>query len=337
MPAIPDYYLECVVFLYQSEKHALKGNTEGGGTGFFVRVPLWSGGPQNDAVYIVTNKHCARHCPTLRLRTKNNEWRYITPTRKEWLDHPDGDDLSAYAVELGPDFATPKGVTIRAADTREQVSAADIEHGADVFFAGRYTTLSGIAENTPMLRFGNLAMMPTPIDVGDGSYQESFLVEARSRGGFSGSPVFGYSLHAAEEEFDALMFAGAPARPPRASDRTTEVRNIVLLGVVWGHLPDWEPVYGKKDRHSRSALPGHWVTHNSNLACVVPAWKIDELLSRKEFQAMRGDLREQRQATSAAQDFTTDEQSEFERFEDLTRRLVNVPKKELEEKRKDEG
>lgn len=40
MPAIPDQYLESVVFLYESEEKARQANTLGGGTGFFVNMPL---------------------------------------------------------------------------------------------------------------------------------------------------------------------------------------------------------------------------------------------------------------------------------------------------------
>jgi len=74
------------------------------------------------------------------------------------------------------------------------------------------------------------------------------------------------------------------------------------------------------------------------MAGVVPAWKITELLRSEELEHMRREQREEIKDGSGGTTLdSTEEPSEFERFEELTRRVVNVPKKELDEKRKEES
>lgn len=76
----------------------------------------------------------------MRLRSKHDEWRYIRPERKEWLDHPHGDDLSAYQIDLGPDFAQPKSILVWPMMVERPV-VPGVVPGSDAFFAGRYTTV----------------------------------------------------------------------------------------------------------------------------------------------------------------------------------------------------
>jgi hypothetical protein len=62
--------------------------------------------------------------------------------------------------------------------------------GDEVFFPGLFTYAPGHRRNIPILRHGNLAMLPDePIQV-DSGFAEVYLIEARSIGGISGSPVF---------------------------------------------------------------------------------------------------------------------------------------------------
>jgi hypothetical protein len=53
----------------------------------------------------------------------------------------------------------------------------------------------GRQKNSPTARFGNIAQMPNEPVIIKRFEQECFLVEARSIGGYSGSPVFGQEDH----------------------------------------------------------------------------------------------------------------------------------------------
>jgi hypothetical protein len=78
----------------------------------------------------------------------------------------------------------------------------------------------GKQRNLPSARFGNIAQMPgEPIEF-DGLSQESFLVEARSVAGYSGSPVFVY-----------LPPPPASSNLTRRAQQLLRQHNIALPGV----------------------------------------------------------------------------------------------------------
>ncbi|MFL6240064.1 MAG: serine protease [Actinomycetes bacterium] len=291
MPAIPDEYLDCVVFLYASERHAEEGNTERGGTGFLVTVPMREGdedGPR--ATYVVTNWHCAKHTPTLRFNIRDGGTKTLTPAAGAWVHWEDErDDVAAFMVEPGAAYQY-SAVPLTVADPEQEAPP-----GTDVFFAGRYVTMSGVAKNTPMVRFGNVAMATQePIRRRDGKYQDSILVEARSRGGFSGSPVFTFTLAVTSFVTDPIAVGHARLGPPQ------------LLGIVWGHHDEPAPVLGP-DKET-PIEPRAWVKTNTVLAYVVPSAKIAELLNRPEERQVREDKAKEIAAEAATEDYATDDE-----------------------------
>jgi hypothetical protein len=117
-------------------------------------------------------------------------------------------------------------------------------------------------------------MMPwEPIRNPDlGIDHESYIVESRSFGGFSGSPVIVYpeAFISSEGVFDTYV-----------GMRTW------LLGLVWGHGDWFQPVLGP-DR--KTPLPDKWwVQQNSGLMYVVPSWKLLDMLMSDEEVALRSE------------------------------------------------
>jgi hypothetical protein len=108
--------------------------------------------------------------------------------------------------------------------------------------------------NIPSVRFGNIAQMPIePIEQGRvfGKFQqESFLVEARSVSGFSGSPVF------------LILHASASRQDPEFRLSTDVFR---LLGIQWGYIQDWEPV---RDSAEKPVDTGLQVRLNTGMMAV---------------------------------------------------------------------
>jgi hypothetical protein len=172
--------------------------------------------------------------------------------------------------------------------TREILREYKIGPGDETFLIGRLVTLEGRSKNTPIVRFGNIAMMPEEqIDVG-GTGRDAFLVECRSLSGLSGSPVF----VTAERSFDGDTI---PKDLQLKPDPTTgEVGDKIvaiglarygpwLLGVDFAHMPLWRPVY-KSDRETRTPC---MVEANTGIACVVPAWKLLEILNDEDLVKQR--------------------------------------------------
>jgi hypothetical protein len=121
---------------------------------------------------------------------------------------------------------------------------------------GLFAHLSGSERNLPIIRFGNIAMIPDePVPTRIGMI-EAYLIEARSIGGLSGSPAFVYK---------------------RAQGRV----KLYLMGLMHGH---WDiPPENKNDL----AITDSFGSVNMGIAIVVPAKKILEVINHPELVAIR--------------------------------------------------
>jgi hypothetical protein len=101
-----------------------------------------------------------------------------------------------------------------------------IEHyigiGDDVVVAGLFTRRYGKKKNIPIVRMGNIAAMPDePLpDSKTGLSYHAYLLEARSIGGLSGSPVFAFLSR---------------TRPTIEGDIDNSKEYIYLIGIIRGH------------------------------------------------------------------------------------------------------
>jgi hypothetical protein len=269
VPRIPDEYLDCVLYLYPSEADAEDG-TRTGGSGFWVGMPISS---KAWAIYAVTNRHIIENGnAVVRLSTQDGRKAIFPTVEQDWIFHSGGDDLAVYSPSLETlnlrdcriNFARRERIV-----DRGTFEVMDIGPGDDVFAVGRFINHEGRQRNLPTARFGCIGQMPwEPIKQDTGFMQESFLVEARSIGGYSGSPVF---LHSANFRFGARQIIRGPTRGPW------------LLGVNWGHINDWGPVCDASGRPVSTGKPRDMqVRTNTGMMAVVPAWKLAELLDTEE-------------------------------------------------------
>jgi len=279
VPRIQNEYLDCVLYLYPSEGDAEDG-TRTGGSGFWVGMPI---SPEEWAVYAVTNKHIIENgSAVVRLSTQDGRKAIFPTIERDWVFHPDGDDLAVFSPSL--DTLDLKNCRINFARRdriidREIFGVMDIVPGDDVFAVGRFINHEGRQRNLPTARFGCIGQMPwEPIRQDTGFMQESFLVEARSIGGYSGSPVF---LHRANFFSNARQIIKGTTFGPW------------LLGVNWGHINDWAPVCDALGRPINPSKPRDMhVRTNTGMMAVVPAWKLAELLDREELARERIDQAE---------------------------------------------
>jgi hypothetical protein len=274
MPVIPLELLDCVFYAYPGEDEAQRGEKIGG-CGFMLVVPFAGENPTHGTLYAVTNAHVIGQVavrggtPTLRLNKHDGATMLLPVDDAQWVRHPDGDDLAI--AQLG---AVDESVRFKALSTHHLVTVEDIADfatGADVFSVGRFVTHDGRQRNTPAVRFGHVAMLPyEPILTGQGLKQESFLVDARSIPGQSGSPVF--------------LYRGIQTMGSMEGKGPAGIR-IRLLGIDYAHR-DFDPVL---DDLRRPLVPRQWVEQNTGMMAVVPAWKLAELLDDEDVVARRAD------------------------------------------------
>jgi hypothetical protein len=182
--------------------------------------------------------------------------------------------------------------------------------GHEVFFVGLFSQHAGRERNLPIARFGAVSRQPSePISVqrSDGSIEEleGYLVEARSWGGHSGSPVFWY--YPISEVFfvpdptarpmnrEARRRAGAKAANQRQIPISREGGLIALLGLVSAHFDIPQQAQTQGD------VLGQVVTNiNAGIAVVTPAHHIRELIESEPVQEERDHYRGQDQNQPAA-------------------------------------
>ncbi len=280
MPArIQDEYLDCAIYLYPDAQSAKDGDRIGG-SGFLVNVPLGEErlGKQ---LYAVTNRHVVLdeqgHPRTLVIRLNNqmNAFEIVEPPEGSWILHPNGDDLAVCPIDISITRFRFVSVSVSMFISREDVVRYNVGPGDEAFLVGRFVGHDGKQRNLPTARFGNISMLPhEPVEHPMGFSQESFLVEVRSIGGYSGSPVF---VHGQAIERAGIRKESLPMR---------------LLGVNWGHLPDWQYV---RYEHSEKIVSERWMVREpTGMATVVPAWHLRDLLFVEELVKQREKEEERR-------------------------------------------
>ncbi len=342
MPRLEDRLLKSVVYLFRTPAGAEDGAP--GGSGFLVGVPTRVQGQVY--VFAVTNRHVAERCPIIRVAGPPLDGRMFTREwgREDhlgWVSHA-GDDLAVTPIGFAPAdcrdyrfdyvprewFVTPENFTEASDDYyAPEPRTWPFGTGDEVVMVGRYIGYDGAHENRPAARFGNIAIQPpVPIPHPFGIDQLSFVVECRSVSGFSGSPVFVYRSAAGWGGGRAPI--GSTADPqPQGTYKATLPR---LLGIDWGNL----------DRTDHNNYVIDWAEDDqprqpSGMLVAVPAWHLAQLLDSKEVDKLkRADEAEvARRAKGVSLDFEPADPSEFVQFQALTRRLLAVPKKELDDER----
>jgi len=267
MPKIPDKLLDVAFYLYNSVDSAQKGENYGG-TGFIASLPFQTD-PSKCTIYGVTNWHVAVRdgFSTIRLNNTDGTFDIRKHDPSEWLFD------TKYDIAVIPLRPSPSLQLQQVLGDQFVTEDYDIGIGDDVFMVGRFVDHDGVATNRPALRFGNISIMPAPIEQPNGSFADSFCVDVHSRTGFSGSPVFVYNID--ENQF---YYERDDAPPKR------EIF-LKLLGIHWGQFPELYEIKDGELKVITSAtddLDGKYIKGLSGMTCVLPAWAIMEVLNKKE-------------------------------------------------------
>jgi hypothetical protein len=259
MPRISHHFLDSVVFLYPSQKAAEKGERVGG-SGFLASLP-YRQGEEIRHLHFVTNKHNLAHGAFwVRFNKKPTVAEIFKTDPKGWREDPHH-DIAAYHFLPDPSWDVPSVTVETFLTLKDHLEKLSIGPGDDIFGVARLIGYEGREWNTPMVHFGSVSMadLEHPLRNREtDQWEPSFLVEMRARGGYSGSPVFGFI---------------DPQRQPWLGGSLREPGQYTfLLGMVWSYVPThWA-------RLEKGKKTGEHFEVESNIAGVVPAWLIQNFL-----------------------------------------------------------
>jgi hypothetical protein len=293
VPRIIDTITGIAVYVYQDLEAAQNGEAYGG-SGFLVDVPQETNASLH-SYYAVTNKHVVQRAgtPVIRINRKSDDpaFECIPTQQAQWEFHSEGADVAAFLLKTESDWKELKINVVRLDQfvTPQLVVDEDIGIGDDTVMVGRFINHEGKQRNSPAVRFGNIAMMPTEKIVCDNAIdQEAFLVEVRSLPGYSGSAVLIYSPCATNDMSQRRRGHERIGLPtPKKGDEFKmpseqffdgdRPKGPFLLGIDFCHILRRSAV-----KHPESNSTGWFVEENTGMAGVIPAWKIADLLLKNE-------------------------------------------------------
>jgi hypothetical protein len=258
-----------VVYLLRGPKN----NKQVVGTGFFLAVPMpRDGAPDARALYLITAKHVAAGLGAtfwMRANLHTGKSRDTECDGTQWIQHPEWSKKNPIDVVA---------LLIREHDLAVNFNAQNVEPfvvddpvrfgislGDEAVILGHFGLLPGEKRNTPLARFGTIAMFPddkvwVKITEKESRQLYLYLLEVHSLSGMSGCPVFVY------QRFTVMDGLG----------RTTmsAIGGPVLLGLMRGHWP-----VPKKEKPKLGASGKDL---NLGISLVVPGKQILETIMRKE-------------------------------------------------------
>jgi hypothetical protein len=278
---VPDDVLKCVGFIGEMQHHDSSGASgELRATGFFVAIPCESPELKDmRTCYLVTARHVATEL-------EGREAYFLVNAKgggvvgisgivgEHWFLHPSDSSADVAAIQILMDSqADMNAIALEHFGLPERLERLHIGIGDETIISGLFTAVPGTTRNIPIVRHGNIAMMPGEQIQTDLGFADVFLVEARSIGGLSGSPVFvrhtlGVNVRREGDGSDDLLFANGPG--------------ITLLGLMHGH---WDIRESEMNKPSIIHDRQHGV--NLGIGIVVPAIKIYETLYAPNLIAMR--------------------------------------------------
>lgn len=272
---VPDEVKDSVFYICAKRTQGVNEVYSLMGTGFFVAVPV-DGRPDLNFVYLVTAKHVIEDTKKnsidgyihLRLNTRDEGYEFVHVNSDMWVTHATDESIDASVLMVAPDRDkySYKAIPLFMSLTHEHSNYSLVGAGDEVFITGLFVKQFGKQRNIPIIRTGNIAMMnEEPVQTKYGQ-SDAILIEARSIGGLSGSPVFVHKFAVEVEDGDLFYRTGG--------------NQLFWLGLIHGHwdeetTPDSLEMDTSVDRV------------NMGIAVVVPAEKILEVINHPEFEEKR--------------------------------------------------
>jgi hypothetical protein len=205
----------------------------------------------------------------------------------EWFFHPNNAiepaDIAVCAINfaLEEEFSVvPLSGPSAVAATPDIMKRLHIGLGDELVIAGLFRSHYGQHRNIPIVRIGNISMMPgEPIWTKIGSLT-AYLVETRSIGGLSGSPVF---------------VNRSPMQIVDGKSKWSEGGQLYLLGLMHGHF-DIQNINDDVEVETGT----HGI--NTGIGIVVPVEKILEIINQPKLVARRNAIVDQMQTAQGTEE-----------------------------------
>lgn len=282
-----DEVRKCVVFVGRPRPD---GGLTITGTGFLVSMDAPRvGSHAGYFVYLVTARHVADRLPAERfgihVRLKSGQTSVLWVDGPAWQFHPtDADrvDLAIVSPRLDLSEVDVRLIPVENILTDGTIEERGIGPGDEVYITGLFNRL----QDEPIVRTGNIAAMPRApipgVKIGwrQACDSEGYLIEVRSLGGLSGSPIFvrqTVGMHITVEKKEGgteelPMFGGGP---------------FYLLGLMHGH---WKIKPGEHDRVDFETTQEEGSVA-VGLSIAVPGKKILDILNSAESVVARDEAK----------------------------------------------
>ena len=274
---VSDYVLDCIGFVCETDVRDLTGpKGDAVATGFFVKVRSRVRG--YGYLYFVTAKHVAADLKDkdihILINKRGGGTMEVLPfDPPSWYLHPSDPTTDIALAPVIPPDGVFNAVPIEHMLTPERVDELSVGIGDEVYSVGLFTEIDNSERNIPILRHGNIAMMPGQQIQTELGYADAYLIEARSIGGMSGSPVF-------VRPSGHLPFGTHSDGSPRTIMGVVD--HTQLLGIVHGH---WDVKENEINEYPVTQDRKRGV--NYGIAIVVPAIKLIEILNRNDLSELR--------------------------------------------------
>lgn len=262
---IPDEVRRAVAFIgYQNKAN---GQFVPIGTSFFLGRDPIDDSKTSPRIYTVTARHVveglrSKGATQLVMRLNNkadgSSFSNFSIDLDNWFVHPTDGSIDVAIFERGiSEEEDHLAIAFSMCATSDEIANHEVVVGDEVFISGLFTQHFGNEKNIPIVRVGNLSAMDEEkvSTISFGSI-DAYLIECRSTGGLSGSPVF--------------LNLGI-TRIIKGEFKQSSAPIVRLLGLMHGH-------YDIKDRGSE----GQPSALNAGIGVVVPIEKVLEVVEQYE-------------------------------------------------------
>lgn len=219
---VPETIRKCVAFVGLQMPN---GGYRIVGTAFFILNDQ----TKNKIPYVVTAKHVIEGIKGLglekvflRINTFDNSSKWVETKTENWIDT----DNSTIDIAFSPYQLNDEDdlilYPVSAIFSNEDLEKEDWGTGDEIYIVGLFTFHAGKNRNIPIVRIGNIASTIEEKIQTEYGPMDAYLIEARSIGGLSGSPVFINN--------GALRFRDNSLK---YKDEGVQLR---LIGMIYGHF-----------------------------------------------------------------------------------------------------
>jgi hypothetical protein len=262
---VPDEVRKCVVFIGYSMADGEKVFV---GSGFFIGRKIV--GEIANEIFLITAKHVIKKIKDfgldqvfLRVNLKDGTSGWYPTKLSEWKTHPNDPTIDIAFLKCGiPHYFDHAAISHPLFANEKIFLAYEVGLGEEVFITGLFSHHIGEERNIPIVRIGNLATLIEKNIATQLGPMEAILIEARSIGGLSGSPVF---LSLGIIRYVKGKFMQGNSGPI-----------FFLLGSIHGHFKSSQDQMTSSDAQGNQSQAS---ALNVGIAIVVPIQKILETIN----------------------------------------------------------